>query len=305
MHGNGRSEHGVTPTSYRRIYGPQPHAKRSYAVKPKTSLITFALLLSSAAATGRAEVTVRDPGTFVVDRANLIDARTRQRMEGWLRELEKKTGAQIKVLTVPTTDGESIFDFTQRHAELWKLGRKDVDDGVLITVALKERKDRIQVGYGLEGVLPDVWCNSVRQQIIIPAFKQRRFSDGLYRATLAITNRVAESKNVSLTGMPKSRHRGRRARPGGVACGGGMIPIMLLFIIISSRRRRRGYGRWGGGGGLFTGMMLGGMMGRGLGGRSHWGGGGGFGSGGFGGFGGGSFGGGGGFGGGGAGGGGW
>ena len=271
----------------------------------ETPAIAIAILMTLAAGSIRAEVTVRDPGTFVVDTAKLIDARTRQRMEGWLRELEQKTGAQVKVLTVPTLDGESIFDFTQRHAELWKLGRKDVENGVLITVALKERKDRIHVGYGLEGVLPDVWCNSVRQKIIIPAFKQRHFSEGLYRATLAITNRVAESKKVSLTGVPKFRHRGRRGRPGGMVCGGGMIPIMVLLMIVSSGRRRRGYGRWGGGGGLLTGMLLGGMMGRGLGGRSHWGGGGGFGGGGFGGFGGGSFGGGGGFGGGGAGGGGW
>ena len=89
------------------------------------SLAAPALLAPAAGAA----VTVKDPGTYVVDTAGLIDAGTERRVEGWLRELEQKTTAQVKILTVPTTDGEDIVGFAQRHAEAWKLGRKGKDNG--------------------------------------------------------------------------------------------------------------------------------------------------------------------------------
>ena len=113
------------------------------------------------ASSASAEVTVRDPGTFVVDVAHVMDDMAERKLEGYLRELEQKTGTQVKVLTVPTTDGEDFFGFVQRHAELWKLGRKGLDNGVLVGMALQEREVRIHVGYGLEAVLPDSWCGTV------------------------------------------------------------------------------------------------------------------------------------------------
>jgi len=251
----------------------------------------------------RAEVTIKDPGTYVVDQAGVVDAGSRQRLEGWLRELEQKTGAQVKILTVPTTEGEDFFGFVQRHAELWKLGQKGKDNGVLIAVAVKDHKYRIQVGYGLESVLPDSWCGTLGRREFVPNFRKGRFGRGLFRATVAVANKVASAANVHLTGLPRYRFRSRRVSPGGLVCGGGLMPVLFLLIIISSMsRRRRYYGRWGGGG-LWQGMMLGGLMSGMMRGGSHSSWGGGFGGGGFGGgFGGGSFGGGGGFGGGGAGG---
>ena len=250
----------------------------------------WALLPSDA----RAEVTVADPGTYIVDRAGIIDARAERQLEAWLRELEQKTTAQVKVLTVPTTDGEDFFGFVQRHAELWKLGRKGKDNGVLIAVSLKEKQRRIHVGYGLEGVLPDSFLGTIQRELFVPNFRKGRFSKGLYQGTVVVANKIASSANVTLSGMPKVRYgRARRVRNGGFACG-GMTPFIVLLVLMSAGRRRRHYGRWGGGG-MLQGMLLGGMMGGMLGGgRSSWGGGGGFGGG--------SFGGGGGFGGGGAGG---
>ena len=118
------------------------------------------LLFVFAVASARAEVTVQDPHTYVVDQAGMIDAGMERKMEGWLRELEQKTTAQVRVLTVATTDGEPLFDFVHRHAELWKLGQKGKDNGALIAIALNDRKYRIHVGYGLEPILPDGWCGS-------------------------------------------------------------------------------------------------------------------------------------------------
>ncbi len=265
-------------------------------------LVVFGLLAFDGAA--RAEVTIPDPGTFVVDRAGIFDAPTRHKLEGWLRDLEEKTTAQVKVLTVATTDGEPFFDFVQRHAELWKLGRAGQDNGVLIVVAVHDQKYQIQVGYGLEGVLPDQWCGSLGRKVFVPNFRQRNYARGLYHGTIAVANKIADGANVTLSGVPDIRHRGRRVSPKGMACG-GLVPLVIIILLssMSRRSRYRGRGRWGGGG-MLQGVLLGSILSGALrgGGRSHWGGG--FGGGSFGGgFGGGSFGGGGGFGGGGAGGG--
>jgi uncharacterized protein len=86
------------------------------------------------------EVFVPDPGTYVVDNAGIIDPGIERQLEGWLRELEQKTTAQVKVLTVKSIQDEPFFSFVQRHAEAWKLGRKGQDNGALIVLALKERK---------------------------------------------------------------------------------------------------------------------------------------------------------------------
>ena len=246
-----------------------------------------------------ANVTVRDPGTFVVDRAGIIDDRVERQLEGWLRELEQKTTAQVKVLTVPTTDGEDFFTFVQRHAELWKLGRAGRDNGALIAVAVKEHQVRIQTGYGIEPILPDSWCGTVSRKVFAAHFKRGAYSEGIFQGTVAVANKVADAANVTLTGIPDFRFAASRGAPVPAVCGVGLVPFIVFIILISSMRRGRYYGRWGGGRlmeGLFWGAMINNMMG---GRRSSWGGGG-FGGGSGGGFGG-SFGGGGRFGGGGGG----
>ncbi len=203
----------------------------------------------------RAEVSVPDPGTFVVDKAGIIDAGVEQQMEGWLRELEQKTTAQVKVLTVPTNDGEDMFDFAQRHAERWKLGRKGKDNGALVVVAVKEREFRVQTGYGLEPMLPDSWCGQLHREVIVPNFRAGKYSDGLFNAVTAIANKVADASNVQLTGIPQYRLAPRKAVPRGF--WGFPFPLIIILILLM-RRRRRHYGRWGGGLGdaVFWGSVL-------------------------------------------------
>ncbi len=274
--------------------------KRGTAVPLLLSAICGTVLL--VAGPVRAAVTIDDPGSYVVDAAGVIEAGQRGQLENWLRELEQKTTAQVKVLTVRTTAGEDFFSFVHRHAERWKLGRRGKDNGVLIAVAIGDREDRIHVGYGLEAVLPDSWLGTLRRQVMVPAFRQGRFSEGLFQGVVAVANKIAEAENVTLTGLPAQRVRA----PNGAPRGGlfaGIIPLIVFLLIVSSMRRRGRRRLWGGRG--WDAIILGQMLGRTLGGgRARWGGGGfssGFGRGFGGGFGG-SFGGGGGFGGGGAGG---
>ena len=219
-----------------------------------------------------AEVLVQDPGTYVVDTAGVMQASDKGQLEGWLRELEQKTTAQVKVLTVQTTEGEDIFSFAQRHAEAWKLGQKGKDNGALIALALQERRVRIQTGYGLEGVLPDSWTGSLSRGMASQFFKEGQYSQGLLQLTIATANKVADDAQVQLTGIPNIRYRPGDSGSSRGWLSGLLFPLFILFAIFNSMtRRRRYYSRWGGGG-LMGGMLLGGLLGS-LGGRrSHWGG---------------------------------
>lgn len=263
----------------------------------KNRAAILAILLGAAQSAVFAALTVRDPGTYVVDDAEIVEPAVEKQLEGSLRELEQKTTAQVKVLTVTTTDGEDFFDFVQRHAELWTLGRAGKDNGALIAVALQEREVRVHVGYGLEAALPDSWCGSLARNVIAPEFRNGRYSEGVYQGAVAVANRIADEYKVALTGIPDYRHAAAQPR---VAVGwiGRALVLLLILLLIGGARRGRHRRQWGGGwgGGLFWGAVLSDMM-RGAR-RSGWGGSG-FG-GGFGGFGG-SFGGGGRFGGGGGG----
>ena len=267
------------------------------------SFVVIAFALAPAAAQGK--VTIPRPQGFVADHAAIVDDATERRIAAWLAELQQKTGAFVLVVTVATTDDEDFFGFVQRHFDAWKPGRKGKGDGALIVLALKEREVRIHTGYGLEPIMPDSWCGTVSREARNRYFKQGKYSAGIELMAVAVANKIAESNNITLSGLPAYRHRGGRAQPRGALCAGSSAPLIVLIIIISSVTRRARYrGRWGGSGlwqGLFLASMLGGLGGRG--GRSHWGGGGfggggfgggGFGGGGFGGFGGGMSGGGGG-----------
>ena len=123
-------------------------------------------------------VTLKDQGTFVMDHAGVIDARTKRGLEALLSELARKTGAQVKVLTVATTEGEDFFGFVQRHAESWKLGQKGKDNGVLIALRKKSSNEtgkvRIHPGYGLEPLLPDSWCGARALFCVVSPMRERR-----------------------------------------------------------------------------------------------------------------------------------
>lgn len=223
----------------------------------------------------------------VGDFAKMIPAQARQTMEAVAAELLQKTGAAVVVATVPSLDGESVEQAGVRLFQKWGLGKKGEDKGVLILLAPKERKLRIEVGYGLEGTITDATAGAVRDQYMLPYFKKGQFAQGLLAGEAAIASLVAQSQGVKLTGVPEVQ-LGR-----GVSRGfslGGLFVVLIIFWLVMRMFGKRG-GR--GGGGVLPAILLGSMMGSSMGGGFHRGGGfGGFG-GGFGGFGGGMSGGGG------------
>lgn len=115
----------------------------------------------------------------VMDQTGTLSDAVRGQLEQRLAELEQRKGSQIAVLLLPTTGEETIEQFSIRLAEAWKLGRKDVDDGAILLVAVQDRTMRIEVGYGLEGAIPDAMAKRIIEEVIVPRFKASDFEGGV------------------------------------------------------------------------------------------------------------------------------
>jgi uncharacterized protein len=277
---------------------------KSFARLAAGFFLTLVLVSSTANAqpTPKSPVPLPSPFNPIVDNAHIIDAQTRQHLETLYLNLKERADIEYAVLTVDTTDGQDIFDYSLAVARGWSIGPGSTKgQGLLLVVAVQDRKYYTQIGDHLEGDLPDGLAGQIQRDKLVPAFKQGRYSKGIQDTIDAYVATLAEQRGFDVAGIDKRKAYQRESddKPPAtslVCCGIALLVIIIL--IISSSRRGRGGGClealfWGS---LFSNL---GSGGRNWGGGSGWGGGG-FGGGG-GGFGGG-FGGGGSFGGGGAGG---
>jgi uncharacterized protein len=235
----------------------------------------------------------------VNDVANVIDDASEREIERRILTLQTKTGDVVIVATVPTF--QPYADIREYAVKMFEnhgkgIGDRSKDNGVLIVVAVEDRKVGIEVGYGLEADITDGFAGQTIREVILPAFRQGRYGEGLLAGTTRIVNRIAETRGVTLEDVPRTPaatpdDSARERSPAGNVSGLIFFGLLILLILMSRRRRRRRWGPWGRG--PWSGWNSGvGPFGGGFGGSS-----GGFG-GGFGGFGGGGGGGFGGFGGG-------
>jgi len=137
------------------------------------------LLCFSFAAAAAADVAVPPLSGRVVDQTGTLSAGDISSLTQTLKSLETRKGSQVAVLIVPTTEPESIEQYSIRVAEAWKIGRKKIDDGALLLVAKNDRKLRIEVGYGLEGALNDASAKRIIDEIITPRFRSGDFAGGI------------------------------------------------------------------------------------------------------------------------------
>ena len=127
---------------------------------------------------------------FVVDQANILPANAEARLNARLADLQRRTRHQLAIVTVPSLQGYSISDYTVRLGRTWGVGRRHYDDGVVLLVAPKEHKVRIEVGYGLEATLTDPRCAEIIRDRIVPRFKLNDFPGGIEAGTDAIIARL-------------------------------------------------------------------------------------------------------------------
>lgn len=235
----------------------------SNAVRSFGCALAVILLAASALALDTSKL---QPRGYVNDFAGVLDAAGAQAIENYCGDLERATGAQIAVVTVKSLDGEPIEDVANRLYRQWGIGKKGADEGLLLLLAVQDRKDRAEVGFGLEPVITDGYSGSVLRGIS-PILRQGNYAGALLAAVEQFGQRIAQSKGVTLSNSPQ-----RTRAPDDGGSGGTSIPfplilggLALLFLIA----RMLGGGGWGGGGGglgsFLTGMFLGNLMGRGRG----------------------------------------
>jgi uncharacterized protein len=142
----------------------------------------------------------------VSDFAALLTEAQRDALTARLRATENKTGAQIAVVTLRSLEGGQIDDFAEKLFKKWGIGQKGKNNGVLLLVALGDRKARIEVGYGLEPILPDALAGRVLDDELFPEFRQARYADGLHRATERVAT-IIEKNEPAPRGLPPRPRR--------------------------------------------------------------------------------------------------
>ncbi len=184
----------------------------------------------------------------VTDLSATLSSAQRDELEQQLATFEQQKGSQIALLILPTTEPETIEAYAIRVAEAWKLGRAGVDDGVLLLVAVEDRTLRIEVGYGLEGVVPDAIARRIISEVITPHFRNGDYFGGL-RAGIERLIGVIEGEP-----LPEPEPDWRNSRDSVE----GILPFLLMIAVLLGRVLRRVFGRPGSAG--VVGVVAGGIV---------------------------------------------
>ncbi|HYL22907.1 MAG TPA: YgcG family protein, partial [Burkholderiales bacterium] len=175
----------------------------------------------------------------VTDLTGTLSAQQRASLEQTLAEFEARKGAQLALLVVPTTQPETIEQYAVRVEEAWKLGRKGVDDSVLLVVAKDDRRLHFEVGYGLEGVLPDAIAKRIIDNDIVPRFREGDFYGGI-RAGMDRVMRVVEGEKLP----PPAAHGVEHSR----TLHPEWLFALFVFVAIGGSVLRAIFGRFPGAG---------------------------------------------------------
>ena len=206
----------------------------------------FLVFLACVSLGAAAEVAIPGLTARVTDLTGALTSEQRAALEQRLQAFESETGSQIGVLMVPTTQPEDIAQYSIRVVEQWKLGRKGTDDGALLIIAMDDRTVRIEVGYGLEGVLTDAMSKRIISDDIVPRFKQGDFYGGV---TAGVERIITVINGEPLP--PPRRTRGERG-DGSVR---QFLPVILVLTLVVGGVLRSLLGR--GPGAVATGGVVG------------------------------------------------
>ncbi|MFC5594389.1 TPM domain-containing protein [Lysobacter niastensis] len=155
----------------------------------------------------------------VIDTTGTLDAATKQQLEAQALALQQRKGSQLQVLVIPTTQPEDIAQYAVRAFEQWRIGRKGVDDGLLLVVAKDDRRVRIEVGYGLEGAIPDATSARVIQEYMVPKFRAGDYAGGIRDAS-GVLVKLIDGEPLP---APMADHRSERG-------AGGSSWVFALFV---------------------------------------------------------------------------
>lgn len=193
---------------------------------------------------------------FIADEAKVLSEDVIQDLNMTLWDLQKKSGADIAVVTLPSLDGRSVVDVALDIGRSYKIGSKEKNNGVVFLTAINERKMRIEIGTGLEGKIKVTQLTEIRDNDILPYYRQSDYENGIAIGTYKLADLVAEAEGVSIqhqgtcpsTATNSSKTSSRERAP-------WWIYLIAAIMAPFSGRRRRGMGDFGGfgGGGSFGG----------------------------------------------------
>lgn len=212
------------------------------ACRPASLALWFLLLaLVAAPAAQAAEPRFPPLSGRVVDQAAILSTGAAQRLAGLLAEHESATGNQVVVVTLRDLQGYGIEDFALRLGRHWGIGQPGRDNGLLLVVAPRERRVRIEIGYGLEGSLPDALAKLIIAREILPAFKKGDYERGIAQGLEAILAAIGGADPGGRQLLAEYQRRDRLAQIAfGIALG--IFLIFFIYRILSPRRRRRQWG---------------------------------------------------------------
>jgi uncharacterized protein len=193
----------------------------------------------------------------VNDYAKLLTQERARALEAQLEKFEQETGHQVAVLTIPSLEGDSLEDFSIRVADSWKIGKKGFDNGAILLVARDDRRLRIEVGYGLEGVLPDAIASRIIREVITPRFRSGDYTGGIEAGVDSIL-KVAKGEVLPQPARPAP---GRTPSEGASLHNILMITAMLALFIGMTRRRLVSGAVGGAASGLVTTLFASGGLG--------------------------------------------
>jgi len=173
--------------------------------------------------TGAAQIPTPPLKQRVTDLSGVLTHEERSAIENKLQAFEQKKGPQIAVLIIPSLEGEDISAFGIRVAESWKLGRKGIDDGAILIVSMKDRRMRIEVGYGLEGVLNDAVSKRIISDIITPFFKAGDYFHGINNGVKAMIKVIEGEPLPAVEKKPVRKNIGADT----------VVPVLVFFLFIS------------------------------------------------------------------------
>lgn len=209
---------------------------RRWAAALATALAVAAAAGAGAAArpTRAAEAAFPEPAGFVNDYVGVLTPAVRERLEAELRALERETGAELAVAVVPRTTPETPKMYAVKLFERWGVGKRGRDNGVLLLVALEERRVDVEVGYGLEGVLPDARVGRILDERVVPLLRRGDVAGGVAAGVAELAELVrAASGEASGTGA------GRSEGAGLAVFAAAVVVVLALAAVATARERRR------------------------------------------------------------------
>ena len=221
---------------------------------------------SATAQTATSPIPLPSPFTPVVDDAQVIEPATRQKLESIYVNLKQRADIEFAVVTVDTTGGRDIFEYSLDVYRGWGIGSK-TNDGFLLLVAVKDRKYYTQVGYHLEGDLNDGLVGEIQRQYLVPQFKKGNYSQGIYDTVQAYVATLAQKRGFTIEGIDQSyAYRQAPESPSNGPGQGGLsspcctLLIILGVIVLLLSAIKRGGGGGGRGGGWWSIFLLGSLL---------------------------------------------